>query len=88
MECNKTQVAGLQVELGLRVDSALSWGGGQLKIITGDHKLVAQYTAEMVGLPILGVITGAEIAVMPGEALLHAARFAEAHYDIREAGIN
>ena len=51
--------------------TALNSLGIQLKIITGDNKLVAQYTAEMVGMPVTGVVTGAEIAIMPEGALLH-----------------
>ena len=53
--------------------TALNGLGIQLKIITGDNKLVAQFTAETVGMPVLGVVTGAEIAIMSAEALLHAA---------------
>ncbi len=52
--------------------TALNSLGVQLKIITGDNKLVAQYTAKMVGMPVLGVVTGAEIASMSDGALLHA----------------
>ncbi|MBA3874504.1 MAG: magnesium-translocating P-type ATPase, partial [Anaerolineae bacterium] len=53
--------------------TALTSLGIQLKIITGDNKLVAQYTAEMVGMPVTGVVTGAEITAMSDGAMLHAA---------------
>lgn len=47
--------------------------GVQLKIITGDNGLVARHIAEVVGLPIQGVLTGAEIANLRDEALWHMA---------------
>lgn len=47
--------------------------GVQLKIITGDNKLVAQHTARAIDLPITGVMTGVELQDMGDEALWHAA---------------
>ncbi len=46
--------------------------GVNLKIITGDNKLVAVHTAETIGLPLEGVLTGKEIDVMRDEALWQA----------------
>ncbi len=51
----------------------LSKLGVQLKIITGDNKLVARYTAETVGMPVTGIVTGSELASMSEGAILHAA---------------
>src|SRR5258706_8524046 len=51
----------------------LSKLGVQLKIITGDNKLVAQHTAETVGMPVTGIVTGSERASMSEGAILHAA---------------
>ncbi len=48
----------------------LSNNGVQLKIITGDNKLVAAYIAEKIGLKDLHVISGSEIARMSPEALV------------------
>jgi len=53
--------------------AALKDLGVQLKIITGDNKPVALHAADAVGMPVTGVLTGAEIADMPDEALWHAA---------------
>ncbi len=47
--------------------------GVQLKIITGDNHLVAIHTAETIGLPVTGVLTGAQIDDMRDEALWQAA---------------
>jgi len=47
--------------------------GVQLKIITGDNRLVAVHTAESIGLPVAGVLIGAEINDMRDEALWQAA---------------
>ncbi len=52
--------------------SALNNLGVQIKIITGDNKLVAQHIAEMVGLPVTGTVTGADLSGMSEAALLHA----------------
>jgi Mg2+-importing ATPase len=47
--------------------------GVQLKIITGDNRLVAQHLANVVGLPAGGVLTGADLNALRDEALWHAA---------------
>ena len=46
--------------------------GVELKIITGDNRLVARHTAEAIELPLAGVLTGAELNRLNDEALLHA----------------
>ena len=43
--------------------------GVQLKIITGDNRLVALHTAEAVGLEVTGVLTGSELNDLRDEAL-------------------
>ncbi|MDR7534387.1 MAG: magnesium-translocating P-type ATPase [Armatimonadota bacterium] len=47
--------------------------GVELKVITGDNRLVARHTAEAVGLPVAGLLTGAELDEMHDEALWHQA---------------
>jgi Mg2+-importing ATPase len=47
--------------------------GVQLKIITGDIKLVAQHTAQAIGFEMTGVLTGSELNDLRDEALWHAA---------------
>jgi Mg2+-importing ATPase len=47
--------------------------GVELKIITGDNRLVALHTAEAVGLEVSGVLTGAELDELRDEALWQAA---------------
>jgi Mg2+-importing ATPase len=56
--------------------AALAELGVQIKIITGDNKPVALHAADAVGMTVTGVLTGAEIANMPDEALWHAAEHA------------
>ncbi len=46
--------------------------GVQLKIITGDNRLVALHTAEAVGLEVTGVLSGAELNNLRDEALWQA----------------
>jgi Mg2+-importing ATPase len=46
--------------------------GVQLKVITGDNRLVALHTAEIVGLQVTGVVTGAELNNLRDEALWQA----------------
>lgn len=53
--------------------TALNGLGVQLKIITGDNRLVAQHTAESVGIPITRIVTGGDLAKMSEDAVLHAA---------------
>lgn len=48
--------------------------GVQVKIITGDNRLVATHVAETVGLPVSGLLTGAEIGTMSDEALWQRAK--------------
>ncbi|MBN1317967.1 MAG: magnesium-translocating P-type ATPase [Anaerolineales bacterium] len=43
--------------------------GVQLKIITGDNKLVAQHIAQAIDLPVSGILTGTELGEMRDEAL-------------------
>jgi Mg2+-importing ATPase len=45
--------------------------GEQLKIITGDNKLVALHVADSIGLEVEGILTGAELAQLSDEALWH-----------------
>jgi len=47
--------------------------GVQLKIITGDNKLVAQHTADAVGMKVTGIVTGAQLDELRDEALWYAA---------------
>jgi Mg2+-importing ATPase len=47
--------------------------GVQLTIITGDNQLVARHVAEAVGIKVKRIVTGAELAAMKDEALLHLA---------------
>jgi Mg2+-importing ATPase len=47
--------------------------GVRLKIITGDNRLVAQHTADAVGLEVTGILTGADLDNLHEEALWHAA---------------
>jgi P-type Mg2+ transporter len=47
--------------------------GVQLKIITGDNRLVARHVAEAVNLPDGGLLTGNDLSGMGDEALWHAA---------------
>jgi len=46
--------------------------GVQLKIITGDNRLVARHTAEAVGLENAKILTGSEVNDLRDEALWHA----------------
>jgi Mg2+-importing ATPase len=46
--------------------------GVELKIITGDNRFISRYTAESVGFPIKGILTGEELDMMSDEAILHA----------------
>jgi Mg2+-importing ATPase len=43
--------------------------GVELKIITGDNMLVARHLAETIGLPLSGVLSGAELNALHDEAL-------------------
>ena len=46
--------------------------GVRLKIITGDNRLVARHTAQAVGLPVTGVLTGHDLDDLSDEALWQA----------------
>lgn len=48
--------------------------GVQVKIITGDNRLVATHVAQVVGMPVTGLLTGAELSVMSDEALWQRAK--------------
>jgi Mg2+-importing ATPase len=50
--------------------------GVSLKIITGDNRLVAQHTAHAVGLPVTGLLTGADVDDLRDEALWQAVEHA------------
>jgi Mg2+-importing ATPase len=47
--------------------------GVQLKIITGDNRLVAQHTADAVGMKVTGLVTGAQLDELRDEALWNVA---------------
>lgn len=49
--------------------TALAQLGVQLKIITGDNHRVAQHVAEIVGMQVQGIVTGAELNTLRDEAL-------------------
>jgi Mg2+-importing ATPase len=49
--------------------AALARNGVSLRVITGDNKLIAMHTAQAVGLPIEGVLTGAELMKLSDESL-------------------
>jgi Mg2+-importing ATPase len=51
---------------------ALAKLGVRLKVITGDNKLVARHTGQVVGLGDVKVLTGAELDELRDEALWHA----------------
>lgn len=53
--------------------AALHELGVQVKVITGDNRLVAQHVAEAVGIAVERVVTGSELAQMKDEALLNLA---------------
>ncbi|HMN26991.1 MAG TPA: HAD-IC family P-type ATPase, partial [Caldilineaceae bacterium] len=48
--------------------------GVEIKIITGDNHLVAVHVAEVVNLPVAGLLTGDEINQLPDEALWNQAK--------------
>ncbi len=55
-----------------KIIAQLAQLGVDLKIITGDNKLVAVHTAEAIGIHLQGVLTGAQLNDLPDGALLHA----------------
>jgi Mg2+-importing ATPase len=66
--------------------------GVDLKIITGDNKLVAMHTAESIGMHLTGMLTGSELNDLRDEALLHTVEktnlFAEVDPNQKERIIN
>jgi Mg2+-importing ATPase len=48
----------------------LAAGGVTVKIVTGDNELVTQHVCAELGIPVLGVLTGTQIAQMDDQALL------------------
>jgi Mg2+-importing ATPase len=60
----------------------LNKNGVQLKIITGDNKLVAAYIGEKIGLHQIVVVSGAEISKMSPEALVHRVQYANVFAEI------
>jgi P-type Mg2+ transporter len=48
---------------------ALAEDGVTVKVVTGDNELVTQYVCARLGLPVIGVVTGAEIAQLDDQAL-------------------
>ncbi|MGE5222286.1 MAG: magnesium-translocating P-type ATPase [Omnitrophica WOR_2 bacterium] len=56
--------------------------GVQLKIITGDNHLVAMHTAQAIGLPVTGVVTGSQLEGHRDEALWHAAERANLFVEV------
>ena len=53
--------------------AALAALGVQVKIVTGDNRLVAAHLARAVGLPVERVLTGRELGELSDEALWHLA---------------
>jgi Mg2+-importing ATPase len=56
--------------------------GVRLKIITGDNRLVALHMAQVIGLEVTGVLTGAELGDLRDEALWHAADHANLFVEV------
>ncbi|CAN5624823.1 magnesium-translocating P-type ATPase [soil metagenome] len=48
--------------------------GVEVKIITGDNRLVAAHVAEVVGMPVTGILTGDELGDLSNEALWQRAK--------------
>ncbi|MFT4197205.1 MAG: HAD-IC family P-type ATPase [Pseudoxanthomonas sp.] len=53
--------------------AALRAMGVDVKIVTGDNRYVARHVAEAIGMPVEGVLTGADIQSISDEALWHRA---------------
>jgi Mg2+-importing ATPase len=49
--------------------SALAGAGVAVKVVTGDNEIVTRHICEKLGLPITGVLTGADIQAMDEQAL-------------------
>jgi Mg2+-importing ATPase len=61
---------------------ALADVGVTLKVITGDNRLVALHTAEVIGLQVSGVVSGAELNDLRDEALWQAAERANLFVEV------
>lgn len=48
---------------------ALATDGVEVKVVTGDNEKVTRYVCAQLGLPVRGVLTGADIAALPDDAL-------------------
>jgi Mg2+-importing ATPase len=57
-------------ESAKRALADLAAGGVTVKIVTGDNELVTQHVCHELGMPILGVLTGAQIQQMDDQALM------------------
>ncbi len=62
--------------------AALAKLGVRLKIITGDNRRVAVHVAEAVGLPVEGVLSGAELNVLRDEAVWHIVEHTDLFVDV------
>ena len=56
--------------------------GVKLKIITGDNRLVAQHTAQSIGMEVTGVVTGSQLQDLRDEALWHSANQANLFVEV------
>jgi Mg2+-importing ATPase len=56
--------------------------GVKLKIITGDNRLVAQHTAQSIGLEVTGVMNGGQLEDLRDEALWHSANQANLFVEV------
>jgi Mg2+-importing ATPase len=61
---------------------ALEKLGVRLKIITGDNARVAKHVADVVKLPMEGMLTGSELGKLSDEALLHQAEHIDLFVDV------
>jgi Mg2+-importing ATPase len=66
----------------IEVIDALKKNGVELKVITGDNKLVAGYIAEKIGMKYVVVIAGSEISKMSSEALVNKVQTANVFAEI------
>ncbi|HET7087340.1 MAG TPA: magnesium-translocating P-type ATPase [Anaerolineae bacterium] len=62
--------------------AALAKLGVRLKIITGDNRRVAVHVAEAVGMPVEGVLSGAELNVLRDEAVWHIVEHTDLFVDV------
>jgi Mg2+-importing ATPase len=62
--------------------SDLAEMGVKLKIITGDNHLVAQHTAQSIGMEVTGVVTGSQLQDLRDEALWHSANQANLFVEV------